>query len=90
MEEVMNDRRKFLRGFGIAGAVLAGAATVTKIQMDDKHDIDPQILAELKESDMCGCITFISNYNDINPQASWKVGRDGKMYIKENEVWRKA
>ena len=86
----MNNRRKFLQGFGIAGAVAIGAVTATKVQMDNKHDIDPDILKELTESNMSGCITIESNYNDITRQASWKVGRDGKMYIKENNEWRRA
>ena len=86
----MNNRRKFLQGFGIAGAVAIGAVTATKVQMDNKHDIDPDILKELTESNMSGCITIESNYNGITPQVSWKVGRDGKMYIKENNEWRRA
>ena len=86
----MNTRRKFLQGFGIAGAVAIGAVTATKVQMENKHDIDPEILSELQQSDMNGSITFVSNYNGINPEATWKVGRDGNMYLKENNQWRKV
>lgn len=86
----MNTRRKFLQGFGIAGAVAIGAITATKVQMENKHDIDPEILSELRQSDMSGCISFQSNYNGITPVASWKVGRDGNMYLKENNEWRRV
>ena len=71
-------------------AVAVGAITATKVQMENKHDIDPEILSELTESNMSGSITFQSNYNGMTPSATWKVGRDGKMYLKENEKWRKV
>ena len=86
----MNSRRKFLQGFGIAGAVAVGMVTATKVQFDDNLDINPEILAELEKSNMSGCITICSSYNDIKPEASLKVGRDGIMYIKENNQWRKV
>jgi len=85
----MSERRKFLKGIGLISAVAVGAITATKVQMDNKHEIDPEILSELQQSDMSGSITFVSNYNGINPEATWKVGRDGNMYLKENQQWRK-
>lgn len=86
----MNARRKFLKGFGLVGAVAVGAITATKVQMDNKNDINPDILSELEESNMSGSITFQSNYNGITPSATWKVGRDGNMYLKENNQWRRV
>jgi hypothetical protein len=86
----MNARRKFLQGFGIAGAVAVGMVTATKVQFENNFDINPEIMKELEESNMSGCVTICSNYNGIRPEASLKVGRDGIMYIKENDQWRKV
>jgi hypothetical protein len=85
----MNARRHFLKGIGLISAVAVGAITATKVQMDNKHDIDPKILSELEEN-MSGSITFVSEYNGMKPQATWKVGRDGNMYLKENQEWRRV
>ena len=84
----MSERRKFLKGIGLFSAVAVGAITATRVQMDNKHDINPEIVSELEEN-MSGSITFVSEYNGIKPQATWKVGRDGNMYLKENQQWRR-
>jgi hypothetical protein len=85
----MNERRKFLKGIGLVSAVAVGAITATRVQIENKNDIDPEIRSELEETDMSGSITFVSDYNGIKPEATWKVGRDGKMYLKENNQWRR-
>ena len=82
----MTDRRKFLKGFGLAGAVIAGAVTATKIEFDDKHDIPAEILADLNNVDMTGCISFVRN----DKTATWKVGHDGILYLKQNNQWRRV
>lgn len=80
----MNDRRKFLKGFGLAGAVAIGAVTATRVQISQVSDIPSEILADLESPNMTGCISFVRDDN----MATWKVGRDGKLYLRENNQWR--
>jgi len=86
----MNARRKFLKGIGLVSAVAVGAITATRVQIENKNDIDPEIRSELEKSKMDGSITFVSEYNGMKPQVTWKVGRDGNMYLMENQQWRRV
>lgn len=80
----MNQRRKFLQGFGLAGAVAIGAVTATRVQIDNKPSIPENVMADLEAPDMTGCISFVRD--DV--MATWKVGLDGKLYLRENNQWR--
>lgn len=97
----MNDRRNFIRGFGLFGAVLAGAATA-KVTIEEKktevEDIshlapeDPTTLVlqgnrtkETRPTQTNG-LCFLP-YPEYQNKVHLSAGKDDRLWMKVGEKW---
>lgn len=100
----MSERRKFIKGFGLFGAVLAGAASAKvvieekKKPVEDISDLAPDYSSVLvlhgnrlppKEPIPHSGFYIMSNAEYAN-KVSLAVGRDNRLWIKSGDYWKRV
>lgn len=101
----MSERRKFLRGFGILGAVMAGAASAkivieeAKKPVEDISDLAPADNNMLilqgnrlppKEPVSSNGLYFIQSNAEYANKVHLAVGKDNRLWIKSGDYWKRV
>jgi hypothetical protein len=109
---MMNDRRNFAKGLGLAGLFLAGVAGYKEVKERIVYKQDELPTAELeKQLDGKPVLQLSATYGELKPLPPNSIyfvgyeqyvegtqkkvlvnivpGPDGKLYVKENDTWRK-
>lgn len=102
----MNERRKFLRGFGMIGAVMAGAASAKVVVEEKKKPIED--ISDLAPPDTAYVLQISGSYSDKKPEpvnngmlfypsnqptthsVSMTVGKDNRLWIKVDDQWKRV
>ena len=102
----MSERRKFLKGFGLLGAVVGGAATAKvvvehRVVEEPKEDIshlapdNPTTLVlqghpKPVETASSGPYVLIPTIRDFQNKVHLSVGKDNRLWIKVDDVWKRV
>lgn len=101
----MSERRKFLKGFGMVGAVFAGAASAKvvieekKKPVEDISDLAPTYDNVLvlqgnrlppKEPESNGSLYYIQSNTEYANKVHLAVGKDDRLWIKVGDSWKRV
>ena len=102
----MNERRKFIKGFGLFGAVLAGAASA-KVVIEEKEK-PVEDISHLAPPDTAYTLQISGSYLDKKPEpvnngmlfmpsntptthsVSMTVGKDNRLWMKVGDQWKRV
>ena len=96
----MNNRRNFLKGAGILGAIMGGAAVPVIVQ-EKKKTIDMskappenahtiQIMGSYGEEQKNDSSLFIPTNRPVTNSVTMTVGKDNHLWIKVDDQWKRV
>ena len=102
----MNGRRQFVKGFGLFGAVLAGAASAKVVVEEAKKPVED--ISDLAPPDNAYTLQISGSYSDKKPEpvnngmlfyptnsptthsVNMTVGKDNRLWIKVGDQWKRV
>jgi len=101
----MSERRKFIKGFGLFGAVLAGAASAKVVIEEKKKPVED--ISHLAPPDTAYTLQITGSYPDKKPEqvnygmmftpnhptthsVSMTVGKDNRLWMKVGDQWKRV
>lgn len=95
----MSDRRNFIRGFGLFGAVMAGAATAKVVIEEKKPEVedishlapdDPSSLVLCGQRKKTEPNPYVISNAEFENKVQLSVGKDDRLWIKVNDKWMRV